>query len=370
MWDKKQPIVGINVTTAGITLNNSSLAALAKQAAPYVLNAIKTASAKTGVSFAYMLEKASSESGFDAAAKSVSSTATGLYQFIDKTWLNLVKKYGGQAGLGQYANAIDDNGHVANAAVKKQILALRKDPAANAMMAAEYTAENKGYLQQQLGSGTTIGPTELGLAHFLGAGGAAQFLKAYQSNPVQQASDLFPKAANANHNIFYDSKTGSARSLAGIYDLFAQKFGGSTKSVSPAPTSSMVASATPVAAAPATTTSTQALTQVLADDVNMHANATSSLVYADGAGSTMLADHEMVHWFTARQVPTDISTASANTTSTATITSSQANASLNPLSPAFTANPTDMILLSQARDAYTAYLQRQSATQAYTSANS
>src|SRR3982751_6288195 len=197
------------------TLNNNGLSALARQAAPHVLNAIKRASAATGVSFAYMMQKASAESSFDTHAKSRTSSATGLYQFIESTWLNMVKKYGDKCGLSRYAACIDDNGRVADPAMKKEILALRKNPEAAAMMAAEFTAENKAYLRDQLGPHAKIGPTELYLAHFFGAGGATAFMKEMKENPLQQASDLFPKAAGANRAVFNDSKTGAPRTLAG-----------------------------------------------------------------------------------------------------------------------------------------------------------
>ena len=335
------------MSTAANIHQNSSLAALAKQAAPLVLNAIKKASAKTGVDFAYMLEKAGAESGFDTAAKSVTSSATGLYQFVDKTWLTMVKKYGADVGLGKYANAIDDKGNVANAAVKNKILSLRKDPAASAMMAAEYTSENKTHLQEELGPNAKIGSTELYLAHFLGAGGATQFLKAYQANPVQQASDLFPQAANANHNVFYDSKTGSPRTLAGIYDMFAQKFGAAGSGLPQS--SGLVATATQPSAQVLT------LAQSLANDMNTNANATSSLLYAQGAGTTMLANHELVHWFTARQIPTDSASAAVAAPAAVSVA----------LTPQFTADPAAILMQAQTRQAAANNAQRQAAARSY-----
>jgi hypothetical protein len=283
---------------------------MVRQAAPHVLAAIKKASAATGVDFAYMMAKASAESGFDAKAKSHTSSATGLYQFIDKTWLNLVKKYGPAVGLGKYANAIDDNGHVANPAVKQQILALRKDPDKAAMMAAEYTAENKSYMQDQLGPDVKIGATELYLAHFLGAGGATAFLKAYKENPVEQASDLFPKAANANRNVFYDSKTGTPRTLAGIYDFFSKKFGGVEAVTPDAPATgpALVASASAPDSAAVPVDSRRALAQTLATQIASEQAALDTespariATIAPAAGQDGTA-HETIRWFTPRQLP-------------------------------------------------------------------
>ncbi len=274
------------------SLNNNTLSGLIHQAGPRVLSAIKRASAATGADFAYLLQKASSESSFNSSAKSHSSSATGLYQFIDKTWLNLVKKYGAKCGMGQYANCIDDNGHVADPAMKQQILALRKNPDASAMMAAEFATENKSYMQAQLGPGTKIGATELNIAHFLGAGGATAFMKAYQENPMAQASDLFPKAANVNRGVFYDPKTGAARTLAGVYDLFG---GGTTGSGAttrqPAPVSA-AANASETTTAGAATARTM-LAQTLADSV-----ASEKAVLQSGSGTTDTVPHETIHWFT------------------------------------------------------------------------
>lgn len=213
-------------------MNNKALAALTRQAAPAVLNAIKAASVRTGVDFAYMVEKAAAESSFNAKAESKTSSAAGLYQFIESTWLHMVKNYGARHGMGEYAAQIDDKGCVADPVAKDAILELRKDPEKASLLAAEFAAENKRILQQNLGPEANIGPVELYLAHFLGAGSASEFLKAQQDNSLTTAADLFPHAARANRNVFYDSKTGEARTLAGVYDFFAAKFGASEGGVS------------------------------------------------------------------------------------------------------------------------------------------
>jgi hypothetical protein len=205
------------------TMNNNSLSALVQQAAPRVLKAIKTAAEKTGVDFAYLVEKASAESSFRPDAKAKGSSASGLYQFIDSTWMRMVKNYGAKYGLGKLANAIDDNGHVKDAATRQKILNLRKDPEKSALFAAEYTLENKCYMERFLGEGE-IGPTEMYLAHFMGASGATAFLEAKKENPLAAAADIFPKAARANHNVFYDRATGQPRTLAGVYAFFDGKF--------------------------------------------------------------------------------------------------------------------------------------------------
>jgi hypothetical protein len=189
-----------------------------------VVNAIKGASAKTGVSFDYLMNKAKQESSFDPTAKANTSSATGLFQFIDSTWLQAVRDYGGKFGLGNLSDKIstDSNGKVdvSDAAAKQQILDLRKDPVTAANMTAAMTQDNASALQSTIGGKVGVG--DLYLAHFLGLGGAEKFLKARQTDPTQSAADLFPSAAVANKNVFYNSN-GSAKSLDDVYNFFTQK---------------------------------------------------------------------------------------------------------------------------------------------------
>lgn len=187
-----------------------------------VYNAIKNAANATGVNFTYMLEKAAAESGFNTNAKAKTSSATGLYQFIDKTWLSMVNQHGAKYGLEKYADKIDDNGNVSNAKIKKEILNLRKDPEVAAYMAAEFAAGNYNQLKQNVGG--DIGSTELYMAHFLGAGGASGFLNAMKKSPNMVAADLFPREARANRNVFYDQSSGQPRTLKQIYAYFDKKF--------------------------------------------------------------------------------------------------------------------------------------------------
>lgn len=189
--------------------------------------AIQGASARTGVNFAYLVEKAAAESSFDPSIKSKTSSATGLYQFIDQTWLDMVATHGQKHGLSNYAAMIDRKPsgrlEVHDAKMKREILDLRKNPKIAALMAAEYTAENRDYLEKKVGG--KIGSTELYLAHFMGAGGASKFLNAMKGNPDASGAQLFPAAARANKNVFFE-KNGQPRSLKEIHAFFDKKFDG------------------------------------------------------------------------------------------------------------------------------------------------
>ena len=195
-----------------------------------VVSAVRKASASTGVDFSYLMEKASVESGFNPNAKAATSSATGLYQFTDSTWLGVIQQHGAQYGLGAYASEITTGSNgtltVSNPADLQKILALRTDPQIAASMAGELAKDNKASLQSSVGG--QIGGTELYLAHFLGAGGAAKFLEAYRQNPNEAASSVLPDAAASNPSVFTDSTSGKPATLAQIYDRFAAHFGGST----------------------------------------------------------------------------------------------------------------------------------------------
>ena len=189
-----------------------------------VTNAIAMASRRTGVDFSYLLGQAKIESSLNPTARAATSSATGLYQFIDQSWLAVVDKHGSEYGLSWASDAISQgsNGryYVADPQLRQQILDLRKHPETASVMAAEHAADNKAYLEQKLGRDAE--PVDLYLAHFLGVGGASKFLSVHDRAPDASAASLFPAAARANRSIFYD-RQGNARSFSEIRDRFASK---------------------------------------------------------------------------------------------------------------------------------------------------
>ena len=179
---------------------------------------------RTGVDFKYLMAQAQLESGMRPDAKANTSSATGLYQFIEQTWLGLVKQKGDDYGLGWAQNAISQNRDgkfvIADKAQKSNILALRNDPALSAHLAGEFARDNGDYLQSRIGREPQ--PVDLYLAHFLGPSGAGKFLSALDANPHAPAAPSFANAAQANRSIFF-SKAGGARSFQEIRNLFAKK---------------------------------------------------------------------------------------------------------------------------------------------------
>jgi hypothetical protein len=194
------------------------------KAAPDVAQAIHKASARTGVDFNYLVAQAGQESSFKPDAKASTSSAKGLYQFIEKTWLHMVRDKGAEHGLGEFADKIDngfDGPRVADPASRRKILELRNDPAIASLMAAEYAKSNQTQIETALGR--AAGPTDLYMAHFLGAAGATKFLNAVQKTPDKTGAELLPEAAAANRGAFYD-KSGKALSVKAIYANYATKF--------------------------------------------------------------------------------------------------------------------------------------------------
>lgn len=232
------PVQAINSTNS--LVNQADIAGLPNR----IAQAIKTAATKTGVDFSYLMHKASAESSMDPNAKATTSSATGLFQFTSQTWLRTLKDHGAQYGLSNYADHIqtDSNGiaHVSDPTWRQAILNLRKDPQISAEMAGELDKENLTSLKSNVGG--KIGATDLYMAHFLGAGGASDFLNAMKANPNASAASVLPDAAASNPSVFYSS-SGQPRSLGQIYNHFAQKFDNS---------STMVASAATPAATAAT----------------------------------------------------------------------------------------------------------------------
>ena len=185
--------------------------------------AIAQAASSTGVDFTYLLAQAKSESGLDPTAQASSSSAAGLYQFIDQSWLGVLKKHGAEHGLGWAADSIAYQGgrwRVTDPSAKQAIFALRKDPTASALMAGAFAADNANGLAQSLGRAPS--GTDLYFAHFLGLQGATKFLQAADIQPDASAAALFPREASANSGIFY-AKSGAPRSLSEVYALMARK---------------------------------------------------------------------------------------------------------------------------------------------------
>ena len=196
----------------------SAIQSMTADGANHVLAALRSASAKTGLDFDFLLNTAMRESSLNSQAKSKGSSASGLFQFIDQTWLGLVKQFGNRYGLGSYAGAIQQNGAgqytVASAETKSAILALRQDPEVSALMAGESAKQTKQSLECALGRAVCGG--ELYAAHFLGPSGARRLIQLSETDPGARADVAFPQAAKGNKAAFYRAD-GTAKTVGELY---------------------------------------------------------------------------------------------------------------------------------------------------------
>lgn len=191
----------------------------AEAGANRVMSAIRSAAERTGAGFDYLLRTARRESSLQPTAQAPTSSARGLFQFIDSTWLTMVRDEGRNLGLQRYAEQIGSTSTgrpvVSDPAMRQQILALRDDPAVAALVAGAFTNRNAAELRAAIGRDPTEG--ELYMAHFLGSGGASRLISLKQASPQVSAATQFPDAAGANRRIFFDR--GRPRTVAEVYDL-------------------------------------------------------------------------------------------------------------------------------------------------------
>lgn len=232
--------------------------------ASQITGAIRQASQSTGISFQYLLTTAKIESGLNPQAQAATSSAKGLYQFIDQTWLGTMKQEGASLGFGQYADAIakhsDGRYSVEDPAARAAIMKLRSDPEASALMAGAFSRANAFKLTGSIGRRPTEG--ELYIAHFLGPDGAGKMINAADARPDANAARMFPSAAAANRSIFYDS-SGSARTVGQVYARLTGKFdNASTVAVAALPRAAAPREADPVAVAVAAPVQPLAVAQI------------------------------------------------------------------------------------------------------------
>ena len=203
-----------------------------------VTSALQRASQATGVDFGYLVKTAARESANNPLAKAATSSAAGLFQFVDQTWLATLKQYGAKHGYGGFAELIDKGSdgrfRVDNANARRAVMNLKFDPQASALMAGEMTADHADFLRARVGREPTGG--ELYIAHFLGPQGSARLIQAVQSQPGASAANMFPDAAAANRSIFYSQ--GRARSVSEVYANLTRSAGSSQPVVSQEPESS------------------------------------------------------------------------------------------------------------------------------------
>jgi hypothetical protein len=144
--------------------------------APADVKASITSAAQThGVDEGYLAAIAQKESSFNPTARAKTSSATGLFQFTDKTWDDVVAKHKKELGL--------------QGADQATIRAARNNPAINSQAAALLTKDNQRILERRVGNGYKATPSDLYLAHFMGVDAAGKVIAASNTNPNTSVSD-------------------------------------------------------------------------------------------------------------------------------------------------------------------------------------
>jgi Transglycosylase SLT domain len=206
-----------NSTSRAVPLERpDDLVTFGKHTAPrWLVQTILKAAHVAGVDPVYLMTLADVESSLSPEAKAPTSSAEGLFQFIDRTWLETLHAYAADYGFEAAANAITFvNGDpvVTDDKARAWIMSLRRDPYFSALMAGELIKE----VQRELrGDGEReLEESELYLAHFLGTTNAVRFLRALDEEPNVSAAKLFPEAAKANRGLFTERHGRRRRSIS------------------------------------------------------------------------------------------------------------------------------------------------------------
>ncbi|MDB5642402.1 MAG: transglycosylase domain protein [Hyphomicrobiales bacterium] len=165
---------------------------------------------------------ADKESSFATGVNASTSSAVGLFQFVEGTWFKVLRDFGADHGLAREAAAIESD---LSAKERARILDMRKNPYLAAVMAAEMLKKDAADIGEKLGRSLTA--EEIYLAHFLGPGDAFKFLAKVDSQPKAVAAKLLPKPARANRPIFF-ARTGrksKSLSVAEVHRKLEQSMG-------------------------------------------------------------------------------------------------------------------------------------------------
>jgi hypothetical protein len=187
-----------------------------------VVESVLRASEVTGVDPVYMMALADKESSFSVDVKASTSSAEGLFQFISRTWLDVIREFGPRHGLHAEAAAIDmveGDPTVADEAMRERILGLRRDAYFSAVMAAELLKKDRASIERRIGR--ELRHTEFYLAHFFGVDAAGRFMKLLDGKPKQSAPRVFPQAAKANKPLFFARQGKKTKDLS-VAEVYAK----------------------------------------------------------------------------------------------------------------------------------------------------
>ncbi|WP_363349029.1 transglycosylase SLT domain-containing protein [Methylocystis echinoides] len=167
-----------------------------------IVERVVEAANRTEMDPALLMAIADKESNFHTTAKARTSSASGLFQFVEKTWMKALRDFGHRYGRAEEAKAIAEE--AAPRQQRAKILNLRNDPYLSAALAAEMLKKDSAKIAEKIGRPLTAGETYL--IHFLGPEDTERFMKAMVESPAMSAAALLPKPARANKPIFYEQQ--------------------------------------------------------------------------------------------------------------------------------------------------------------------
>jgi hypothetical protein len=191
-----------------------------------IVETIVRAARETGADPALLMAIADKESNFSTGVKAQTSSATGLFQFIDTTWFRVVRKFGASHGLAREAALVegpDDKPYISDPRERAYVLGLRNDPYLSALFAAEMLQHDGGEIARSIGRDLTEGETYL--THFLGPQDATLFMEKVVDQPQLNAAKLLPKPASANRPIFFGHGRAKPLSVEAVHDKFEEMMG-------------------------------------------------------------------------------------------------------------------------------------------------
>ena len=172
-----------------------------------MVGTVQHAAARTGADPALLVAMAWRESRLDPQARSAQSSARGLMQFTESTWLETVRDHGARHGLAREAAALTidrrtgvigmSDGHAL-----QRLLALRYDPDLAAALAGARLVAAREKLEQAIGR--EAGVVDLYAVHLLGVSGGRRFLARLNLDPGASAAEAVGReAAERNRGVFF-----------------------------------------------------------------------------------------------------------------------------------------------------------------------
>ena len=150
----------------------------------WLVEIVVRAAQVTNVDPAYLMALADKESSFLTDSKARTSSAEGLFQFVEGTWLEVLRRFGPKHGYRAEAKAIhvvQGRPVVANNTERELILRLRCDPYLSALMTGELSTTHR-----QIRAGTVARDpafAELYMAYALSVNGASRFTELLRDRP-------------------------------------------------------------------------------------------------------------------------------------------------------------------------------------------